>query len=297
MMIDKRFAVAAVAASLMAASACETFSGDGAYDADAEASPTVDVEKLQAVIEARSDADKMRDDARRPAETLSFFGVAPDMTVVEALPGGGWYSRVLIPYLDESGRYAAANYQYEMFPKILPNPTDDVLSQLRGWSDAFPVQAKQWGASGDVAAFEFGQAPEEMKGTVDVVLMVRALHNFNRAGGDFGAEALSESYALLKPGGVLGVVQHAAPAGAEGRNADGSFGYMLKQNVVAMATAAGFVLEAESAINANPADLPEDGDIVWRLPPSFAFGDKDRDAYVAIGESNRMTLRFRKPAE
>jgi predicted methyltransferase len=125
--------------------------------------------------------------------------------------------------------------------------------------------------------------------------MIRALHNFNRAGGDFGAEALADAFAVLKPGGVLGVVQHAAPEGAEGAAADGTVGYMSEANVIAMVEAAGFELEAKSDVNANPADQPAPGEIVWRLPPTYGLGDDGREGYAAIGESNRMTLRFRKP--
>ena len=292
--------LAAASASALFMAACES-TGAGNQAVEKEAASETAMEDggsdLQAIIDARSDKDKARDQYRNPAETLAFFGVEPDMTVVETLPGGGWYSRILIPYLDADGAYAAASYQYEMFPKILPNPTEEVLARIKGWADGFPAQAAGWGATGDVAAFEFGNAPEEMKGTVDAVLMIRALHNFNRAGGDYGAEALAETYALLKPGGVVGVVQHRANEDAEGANADGTYGYMSEEAVIAMLTGAGFEFEEKSEINANPADNPGDGDIVWRLPPTLALGDKDRDAYIAIGETDRMTMRFRKPAE
>ena len=277
---------------LLLTAACASY-GDDAVSKEATAAETVD--QLNAVVAARTDADKARDEWRHPAETLAFFEIDPSMTVVETLPGGGWYAKILIPYLDDNGRYVAANYPFEMFPKILPNPTDDVLDRIKGWATGFPAQATSWGATSEVTAFEFGNAPEELSGDVDAVLMIRALHNFNRAGGDYGAQALAESFKMLKPGGVLGVVQHRASDDAQGPNANGTFGYMSEEAVIEMVTAAGFVFEEKSEINANPSDNPADGDIVWRLPPSFALGDKNRDAFAAIGESDRMTIRFRKP--
>lgn len=253
---------------------------------------------LEEIVASRSDDDKARDQWRHPVETLSFFGIKPDMTVVEALPGRGWYTRVILPFVADKGRYIGVNYQDEMWPLILPEPTPELVTRLSNWTDRFPASTAEFASpTTPVAAYEFGAMPDDLAGTVDVVLMIRALHNFNRAGGEFGAEALADAYAVLKPGGVLGVVQHAAPDGAEGAAADGTFGYMSKANVIAMAEAAGFELDAESDLNANPADQPGVGEIVWRLPPTYGLGDQDRDKYEAIGESNRMTLRFRKPAK
>ena len=257
-----------------------------------------DTALLQETIAARSDADKARDQWRHPAETLAFFGLTPDMTVVDALPGRGWYTRIILPVVAENGRYIGVNYQDGMWPLILPNPTPELVDRLSNWTDTFPETTTDIAApTTPVTAYEFGALPGDLDGEVDLVLMIRALHNFNRAGGDFGEEALADAYRILKPGGVFGVVQHAAPAGAEGSAADGSNGYMSKAAVVEMAAAAGFVLEAESDINANPADQPGADEIVWRLPPTYGLGDQDREIYAAIGESNRMTLRFRKPAK
>ncbi|MEL7490528.1 MAG: methyltransferase [Pseudomonadota bacterium] len=286
-------------ASLLALSACKSLPGgdNSALEAAEAAAPAFDGTALATVVDGRSDEEKARDEWRNPGETLAFFGVTPDMTVVETLPGGGWYSRILVPYLDDAGEYAAANYSVEMFEKVLPNPSEETMNRIRGWAAGFPDQAAMWGATGDVTAFHFGEMRDEMKEKADAVLMIRALHNFNRAGGDYGAVALAETYAMLKPGGVLGVVQHRANPDAEGADADGSLGYMSEEAVVAMVEAAGFVLEEKSDINANPADNPASGEFVWRLPPSFAMGDQNRDAFAAIGETDRMTMRFRKPAE
>lgn len=252
---------------------------------------------LQDIVAARNDEDKARDRWRNPAATLAFFEVTPESTVVEALPGRGWYTRVILPYVAADGRYVGVNYQDEMWPLILPDPTPELVARLSNWTDTFPETTAAFAAPTEpVTAFEFGGLPDDLAGDVDVVLMIRALHNFNRAGGGFGAEALADAYALLKPGGVLGVVQHHAPDGAEGAAADGTLGYMSKENVVEMITAAGFVLDGESDINANSADQPGPGDFVWRLPPTYGLGDQGRDTFAAIGETNRMTLRFRKPA-
>ncbi len=275
----------------LALAACDTMQKEEA------AVETATSATLEEIVASRSDEDKARDQWRHPAETLAFFGVKPDMTVVEALPGGGWYTRVILPYVAENGRYVGVNYQDEMWPLILPEPTPELVERLSNWTDTFPETTAEFAEpTTPVAAYEFGALPDDLDGEADVVLMIRALHNFNRAGGEFGAEALADAFAILKPGGVLGVVQHRAPDSAEGAAADGTLGYMSRENVVAMAEAAGFSLEAESDINANPADQPGAGEFVWRLPPTYGLGDEGRDAYAAIGESNRMTLRFRKPA-
>jgi predicted methyltransferase len=153
-----------------------------------------------------------------------------------------------------------------------------------------------------VDAFWFGSMPEEMQGTADVVFFVRMLHNvwrFQSEGkGDYLDMALKDAYDVLKPGGVLGVVQHHARDDKSDEWANGSHGYMKKQFVIDRVVAAGFELVAESDINANDKDQPSDDDIVWRLPPSYATSREDPELkakYEAVGESNRMTLKFRKP--
>jgi predicted methyltransferase len=151
-----------------------------------------------------------------------------------------------------------------------------------------------------VRAFHFGAMPAEYAGTADVVFMVRAMHNLARfeAKGGFLTEALNDSFAVLKPGGTLGIVQHQARDEMSDDFADGSHGYLKKAFVIAAAEKAGFEFVAESDINANPKDQPSDEDIVWRLPPTYgtsADNPELRAEMEAIGESNRMTLKFRKP--
>lgn len=262
-----------------------------------ETAMAADALTLGDVVAARSDEDKARDQWRNPAETLAFFEATPDATIVETLPGGGWYTRVILPFVAKDGRYIGVNYQDEMWPLILPNPTPELVARLSNWTETFPATTADAAApTAPVTAYEFGALPDDLAGDVDVVLMIRALHNFNRAGGAFGEQALADAFALLKPGGVLGVVQHHAPEGADGAAANGTLGYMSRENVIAMVSAAGFVLDGESDLNANPADQPGPGEFVWRLPPTYGLGDEGRDAFAAIGETNRMTLRFRKPA-
>ncbi len=256
-----------------------------------------DEAKLAAILKARSEEDKARDEFRHPGETLEFFGVTPEMTVIEALPGGGWYSRVIIPYVNDEGGYGAVNYDAEMFRSLMPDASEERLASFAAFPETFPAQATEMGATGEVAAWSFGAMPEPLIETADAFLFVRALHNLNRAGGDYLDAALSDAYAVLKPSGVLGVVQHRAPATAEGDAASGANGYLRQDDVIAMMEEAGFEFEEASEINANAADQPGAEDIVWRLPPTLGMGETNRETFMAIGESDRMTLRFRKPAE
>ena len=160
----------------------------------------------------------------------------------------------------------------------------------------FPVQATEiLGREANASGFNFGAMPEDLKGTVDSILFIRALHNLNRSGDEYFGAALTDAMNILKPGGVLGVVQHRAPEGAADASAIGERGYLKQSHVIAVMENAGFVFEEASEINANPNDVPGDEDAVWRLPPTLGMGDKDRDTFIAIGESDRMTLRFRKP--
>jgi predicted methyltransferase len=238
---------------------------------------------------------------RHPKETLEFFGIEPGMTVVEALPGGGWYSKVLLPYLGTDGGLIGVDYSLKMYP-LFGFFSEEKLEQKKTWVADWTAEAEGWrgedGAS--LAGFVFGSLPDEMKGTADAVLLIRALHNLNRfeGQGGFRTEALQNTFDVLKPGGIVGVVQHQAAEDKSDEWADGSHGYLKKSAVIALMEAAGFEFVAESAINENPADQPGEEDVVWRLPPTLAIEDDNGDTadkMRAIGESNRMTLRFRKP--
>ena len=283
--------------------ACQQEPASGpAQTAAPEPEAVAAVDALGKALDAQTDEARARYAYRHPRETLEFFGVEPGMTVVEGLPGGGWYSRILLPYLGSEGRLIGADYSMDMWP-LFSFVTEEFLANQAGWVDNFPIDAEEWAgdAGASAAAFTFGAMPDEFKESADVVLMIRALHNLARFSGeerDFLGEALADAYAALKPGGILGVVQHQAREDMSDGFADGSNGYLKKSRVIAAAEQAGFVLVAESDINANPKDQPTEQDIVWRLPPTLGTSAEDpelRAALEAIGESNRMTLKFRKP--
>jgi predicted methyltransferase len=294
------------AASLAACQSDEEPATEAAAPADtaaetvAEASPA---ESLAAVLAAQPEDVQARYPYRNPAETLAFFGVEPGMTVVEALPGGGWYSKILVPYLGGDGTLIGAAYALDMYA-LFPFATEEFLARQENWTTDFVAGAEAWrgddGAS--VMATRFGSMPAEADGSVDVVLMIRALHNlarFENAGeGPYLTTALEDAFRVLKSGGVLGVVQHHARDDMPDDWASGENGYLKKQTVIDAATAAGFELVDESDINVNPNDQPTTDDIVWRLPPGLLTSEDDPDLRAeleSVGESNRMTLKFVKP--
>lgn len=259
-------------------------------------------ERLQAVLDAQPDEVKARYDARHPAETLDFFEVEPGEVVVEALPGGGWYSKILIAYLGPEGRLVGAQYPDDMWLKILPNLSEEGLAKRQADSAGWIDQAREWvGEDGSkVMSYYMTGMEDGHEGHVDTALFIRALHNMNRADEDLSTikATLAETYTLLKPGGVVGVVQHRAKDSNSDASANGSHGYLKQSHVIALFEEAGFVLEATSEINANPLDTAGEDDYVWRLPPTLARteeGTPERAAMEAIGESDRMTLKFRKP--
>ncbi len=245
---------------------------------------------IKAALESslRSETNKARDQYRHPQATLEFFDVQPDMRVVEIWPGSGWYTEILAPYLKEKGLLYAAHF----------NP-DSSSRFYRDSLAAFKDKLASSEAYQNVILTTFNPpehvevAPPE---SVDRVLTFRNVHNwYMRGGGDARVlSAFKAFYRALKPGGVLGVVEHRL---AEQRNrSDQEFsGYMHQQYVIDMATKAGFTFLASSEINANPRDTSRHPKGVWTLPPSLRLGNVDREKYLAIGESDRMTLKFQKP--
>ncbi len=260
-----------------------------------------DTAKLDGILAAQPEEVQARYDWRHPRETLAFFGIAPGMTVLEALPGRGWYTKILLPYLGSDGLLIAADYSREMYP-LFGFFSEEQLKEKETWVDDFTADAKEWSGDGGapVTAFVFGAMPEKLKGTADAVLLIRAKHNLARfeEDGGFLTAALQDSWDVLKPGGIVGVVQHEAREDRPDEWAGGQNGYLKKSFVISLMEEAGFEFVAESDINNNPKDQAGEGDIVWRLPPSLATSRDNpelRAEMEAIGESNRMTLKFRKP--
>jgi len=233
----------------------------------------------------RSEANRARDQYRHPKETLTFFGIKPNMTVVEISPGGGWYTEILGPYLANGGTlYAAAGN-----PAASEQAAKSV-ADLKAKLAATPATSK-------VQVTSFGRDHYDSlapAGSADAVLTFRNVHNWYSAG--FAPQAFQAFYKALKPGGVLGVVEHRLPENRPDEAMKTS-GYMKKSEIVKLAEAAGFKLAGESEVNANPKDTADYPDGVWTLPPNYRLGDKDRAKYAAIGESDRMTLKFVKPAK
>ncbi len=248
---------------------------------------------LEIVIahERRND-NRARDEWRHPQETLTFFGIEPDMTVVEVLPGnGGWYTQILNPYLAAQGRLIGATYPISLWTQMFPNWNDESPERFGADITKMPRYLSVAGVetSAPIVGYAIDAIPDEENGEADAVLFIRALHHLFRFDEPMIDTALSEVFDVLKPGGVVGVVQHRAPEDADAEFASGNNGYLKQSDVIAAFERAGFVLEETSEINANPND-PADG-YVWRLPPST----RDNPETTAIGESDRMTLRFRKP--
>lgn len=268
-----------------------------------EEAPAVEEDRLAALLDAQPDEVKARYQYRHPQETLEFFGIEPGMTIVEGLPGRGWYTKVLLPYLGSEGHLVGANYPLDLWPNF-PFATEEFMAEMSQWLEKWPADAEEWrgedGAS--VGAFWFGEMPEDVAGTADAVFFARVLHNVARfqdeGKGDYLDMALADAYNALKPGGIFGVVQHHARDDMPDDWANGANGYLKKQFVIDQVVAAGFELVAESDMNANDNDQPTTDDFVWRLPPTLATSGEDEElkaTYNAVGESNRMTLKFRKP--
>ena len=234
----------------------------------------------------RSAENVARDAARHPHETLTFFGIKPTMTVVELAPGGGWYTEILAPYLRKKGTLIAAGGD----PKSTSEYARNGAAKFREKLDATPAVFNKV----KVGIFEPGnQYNFAAANSVDMVLTFRNIHNWVPGGEEQVNAALKHIFVSLKPGGIFGVVDHRLP---ESKAADPKSGYLHESYVIAVAEKAGFKLVEKSGINANPKDTADHKNGVWALPPSFANKDEDRAKYAAIGESDRMTLKFVKPA-
>ena len=250
--------------------------------------PSAAGEMAEVLAHDRRAEDRARDVWRNPAETLAFFRVEPGMTVADYMPAGGWYTRILVPYLGPQGTYIALN------PAGAPDATG-YMAQMRDTADRFPAQAEAWVGQGGarVLGGNVGSIPETMHDTVDRLLIFREVHNMHRF--DWMRASLAEARAMLKDDGLVGVVQHRSKPDAPASQTDGSMGYLREADVIALFQANGFDLVEQSEINANPNDPADHPAGVWTLPPGLSGAtDETRARLEAIGESDRMTMLFRK---
>ena len=228
----------------------------------------------------RSETNRARDQFRHPTETLALFDVHPGQTVIEFLPGSGWYTEILAPALKASGHYVA-----------MPSGAEKGIAQTHELLD----KNKDWfGAGATIVPFSATEKSTFPARTADRVLTFRNVHNLIMSGDAVAAKAFADFYAALKPGGILGVVDHHLPESADSEQEKKS-GYLKRSTIIRLATAAGFKLAGESPVNANPKDTHDWPKGVWTLPPTYMLGDIDRAKYQTIGESDRLTLKFVKP--
>src|SRR5690349_5300322 len=244
-----------------------------------------DLAKLKAVVngDQRSAENKARDKYRHPVETLAFFGIRPNMTVVELWPFGGWYTEIIAPYVNDKGTYYAA----AMDPTSTDQEDVEVNAELKKLLEAHPdLYGKvKWSV---LAKGKYNLAPD---GSADLVVTFRNIHNWVWSGDE--KEVFAAAFRALKPGGVLGVEEHRAndPKAKPGRGQ----AYVGEDYAIALIESVGFKLAGRSNINNNPKDTKDYPKGVWTLPPSYAMGDTDRWTYGGLRESDRFTPRFVKP--
>ena len=224
--------------------------------------PTANAGNIEEALDRQPEEAKARYEYRNPKETLDFFKIKEGMTVVEALPGGGWYSKILLPVLGAEGKLVGADYAQSMWGNF-QFMTPERIEEKKTWVTTWTEEANGWRAEGDasVNAFKFEELSEDLKGTADAVLFIRALHNLNRyeAKGGYFTKALADTHAVLKEGGLVGVVQHQALEDRPDEWADGSNGYLKKSKVIEMFESNGFKLVDQSSVNQNDKDLAKEG--------------------------------------
>ena len=252
----------------------------------AEKESAAALEKI-AAGDHRSDANKARDRYRHPVETLVWLGLRPDMTVVELSPGGGgWYTEILAPYLRDQGTLYAAGH----------NPKSEVEYYRKGvarYAQKLAANPKLY----DKVVITVLEPPDQLaiapEGVADMVLTFRNLHNWMDDGDELET-VLRAIYRALKSGGTFGLIEHRGDSKVP-QDSTAESGYVNQDYAIALAEKVGFEFVSSTEINANPADGKDHPEGVWTLPPALALEDKDRDKYLAIGESDRMTLKFKKP--
>jgi len=237
----------------------------------------------------RSAENKARDPYRHPKETLAFFGLRPGLTVLEITPGAGWYTEILGPVMKDNGKLAVAVVDPSSSSK--ESTRDYYKANNQKYRDKLAADPASYDKV-EVLEFNLNEPKFGPGGTYDLVMTFRNVHNWTGSKAD--AAMFKAFFAALKPGGVLGVEEHRA---RQGQSVEESFksGYMPEDYVIKLATDAGFKLDAKSEVNANPKDTKDWPEGVWTLPPTYRLKEQDRDKYTAIGESDRMTLRFVRP--
>jgi predicted methyltransferase len=260
--------------------------------------PPVAAEEPKLVLQQLADAEqrskehKLRNKYRKPAETLQFFGIEPQMSVLEIWPGHGWYTEILAPFLKDEGKLTLAQFRHndgslkEDRSIFWARVSERLMQRLTEQSDYF----------GEVANIELDPpllSPPQHE-QFDMVLTFRNAHIWNESGHLYGT--LQSIFQALKPGGVLGMVEHRS-ARLSDISSSAVEGYLDEAYVIQAAELAGFELVASSELNANPADTKNYPKGVYALPPTLAMGQYNKQQYIAIGESDRMTLKFIKPME
>jgi predicted methyltransferase len=276
MFADKRPTLALLASAVLIASCAMT----STREATAQALDNILAD------EHRPEADRARDSFRHPKETLLFFGIRPEMSVLEVWPEPGWYTDVIAPLVREKGRYYAAVME--------PDPGSSYITgRLEAFRNKLAAAPTFYGKAA-IVTFPSDGADVVPPASVDMVVTFRNIHNWMAK--DTAAQAFATMFKALKPGGVLGVVDHRGnPASPQDPRAKS--GYVTEDYAIKLIEAQGFKLTGTSEVNANPKDTKDYEQGVWTLPPTYRLGDKDREKYAEIGESDRFTLKFEKPKQ
>lgn len=234
----------------------------------------------------RSISNVMRDAARNPEATLSFFAIEPQHTVIEVWPGGGWYTEILAPLLHDEGKLIAAHFSPDSRSGYQRQSLEKFKAKLADEPEVYDrveLSVLDYDPDRQLAA----------PASADRVLVFRNVHNWLADGREQAAQVFAKMYSALKPGGMLGLVEHRARIGTD-LEAMVKSGYVTEELVIELAEEAGFTLLSRSPVNQNAQDTTQHPEGVWTLPPTLRLGDQDRAQYLAIGESDRMTLLFVK---
>jgi predicted methyltransferase len=234
----------------------------------------------------RPEAERARDRYRHPKATLLFFGIRPEMTVLEVWPEPGWYTDIIAPLLRDRGKYYGAVMQ--------PDPSSQYVSaRLEAYRNKLASNPTLYG-NASIVTFPTNGGDVVPPGSVDMVVTFRNMHNWMARG--TAPQVFATIFKALKPGGVLGVTDHRGNPGVP-QDPKAKSGYVSEEYAIQFIEAQGFKLAGSSEVNANPKDTKDYEQGVWTLPPTYRLGDKDREKYAAIGESDRFTLKFVKPAK